>query len=606
MCGIAGVVLRRAQISAEQLEPVAARLRHRGPDDKGLYCDKNVGLVHTRLSIIDLAGGHQPIENTSRDLAIIVNGEIYNYVELREELVADGTRFATHSDSEVPLRLYERDPDNFLEPLRGMYALALYDKTRQRLILARDRLGIKPLVYAIFPDRVIFASEIKALLPLMPIAPEVDPGALGQFLQYGYYTSEQAILRWVSRLGPGESLSIDTRNLDTSTRRYWDLTDLKSRALGFDEAAEEFDLLFRQVMTEHIRSDVPFGLFLSGGNDSAVLAAMLHEHQDKAIRTFSVGYSGVDTPDELDDAERIARLFGTEHTALRLDRETVFHRLPFTVWAADDLMVDYASLPTSILSQAAAKELKVVFSGEGGDEVFAGYGTYRTPLRKRILKAIASPGSGGLRTQGLWRGSWPNRLFGSELRRAAANFRGPVIQTWQRAPRSWSFIQRAQYLDLSTKLTDQLLVKADRMSMAVALEARVPFLDHRVVEFGLSLPDNLKIQGRNRKVFLRRWAEPRLPKDHLYAKKRGFYVPVEEWLQGNFLDRLESKLQANAAIRRWFNSRALPSLFQQQRSRGNMAGAIWGLMHFAIWHGMIIDGARSRPDFDEDPLDWID
>jgi asparagine synthase (glutamine-hydrolysing) len=605
MCGIAGIVLRSGAARPEELQTVAERLRHRGPDDTGLLCRDNVGLVHTRLSIIDLAGGHQPIETDDRSLAIIVNGEIYNFIELREQLTASGVEFTTHSDSEVPLRLYAQDPDHFLEALRGMFALALYDRARQRLVLARDRLGIKPLFYAVFPDRFIFASEIKALLPLMPTAPELEPGALGQFLQLGYHTGEQAILKGVRRLAPGESLSVDVRDLSLSRRRFWNLLGVVPRALSFEEAAEEFEPLFREVMLEHMRSDVPYGLFLSGGNDSAVLAAMLHEFQDKPIRTFSVGYSESDTPDELDDAARIARLFDTHHTALRLDRETVFRRSPLTIWAADDLMVDYASLPTSLLSQAAAGELKVVFSGEGGDEVFAGYGTYRTPLRQRMVKSLIAPGSGGLGTRGLWRGHWPRRLFAPQLREAARDFRKPIIDCWQRTPGGWSFVQRAQYLDITTKLADQLLVKADRMTMAFALEARVPLLDHRVVEFGLALPDKLKLDNHNRKVFLRRWAERRLPRDHLYTRKRGFYVPVGEWLQGDFLNRLESKLRMNPAIQHWFNVDAVGALFRQQRREGGMAGPIWGLMSFAIWHHLFIEQPGSSPRLDEDPLDCI-
>lgn len=604
MCGIAGVVVKDGHIDRESLHAAAERLSHRGPDGFGFFTEGNVGLAHTRLSIIDLAGGRQPIVGGDGEYAVVANGEIYNFVELRGELEAAGRSFATHSDSETILHGYALDPEGYIERLHGMFAFALYDRARRRVVLARDRLGIKPLYYAVLPDRVVFASEIKALLPLLGKSPEINPGALAQFLQNQFSTGEETILKQVRRVLPGETLVIEA-DLSVARRRYWTPLHVVTRDIGFDEAAEEFGALFHRVMLEHIRSDVPYGLFLSGGLDSAVLLAMLDRVRDQPIRTYSVGYRDVEMSDELSDAERIALHFHAEHTPLRLDRQDVFGHLVRSIWAADDLMRDYASLPTSILAERAGKQLKVVFTGEGGDEVFAGYGRYRAGPLARFFKNLRAPGSGGFRTRGQLHGKWSRRLLGSELAAAGRAFREPIVAAWKETPASWSYTQRAQYTDIATALPDNLLVKADRMLMSFGMEGRVPFLDHRIVEFGLSLPDRLKIDGQAGKHFLRRWAERLLPRDHIYRKKRGFAVPVGEWLKGEWLDRLERKLESNPAIDAWFDPRALPDLFALQRNKGSVSREIFCLMQFAIWHRLFIEQPGTRPSSDENPLEWI-
>lgn len=369
MCGIAGIVLRGSAVTAALLQPMVERLRHRGPDGEGVFAEGPFGLVHTRLSIIDLSGGRQPIFGNGNRLAVVANGEIYNYVELQDELAKAGRVFATHSDSECILHTYALDPVNFVDRLHGMFAFALYDGERQKLVLGRDRLGIKPLFYALLPDRFVFASELKAILPLLPKPPAMDAAAFSQFLHNHCNSGEQTIFQGIRRLLPGEIIEVDAE-LNLHRRRYWSALHVQSRQLGFAEAEAEFEGLFEQVMKEHVRAEVPYGLFLSGGNDSAIMLAMLARFQDKPVRTLSIGFADAEMKGELDDAERIARVFSSQHTSIRLPRADFLKRIPHTVWAADDLMRDYASLPTSALSEAAAKELKVAFSGEGGDEVF--------------------------------------------------------------------------------------------------------------------------------------------------------------------------------------------------------------------------------------------
>jgi len=603
MCGIAGCILRNDAPQRSALEQAAGRLRHRGPDDWGVHIAGAVGLAHTRLSIIDLAGGHQPIGSSDGRFALVANGEIYNHVELRAALQRDGCEFRTHSDSETILHAWHRHGADGIRRLHGMFAFALHDMASGELILGRDRLGIKPLFYAVLPDRILFGSEIKALLPLMPQRPDVHPEALLQFLQNQFSSGRDTIFRGIRRLLPGECLRID-RDLNIERLVYWSALQVRPRAISESEALDELEALMPQVMREHMRSDVPFGLFLSGGVDSAVLLALLSEQMDTPVRTYSVGFADSQMPDELSPATRIARHFKGLHTELRLGREQILHRLVHSTWSSDDLMRDYASLPTSLLSERAAQDLKVVFSGEGGDESFAGYRRYRPNLEAR-LKALLHPGSGGFRTRGHWRGNRARRVFGPGLKRVSGARRAPFIHAWQSAPRDWSYIQRAQYTDLTTALPDNLLVKADRMMMGFGLEGRVPFVDHRVVEFGLSLPDHLKLRGGQGKWLLRRWAERRLPRDHLYGPKRGFHVPIGEWLRGELLQGLRQRLPDNMAIREWFDVGGVRRLIDEQAARGGAAREIWSLLQFAIWHRLFVERPGLQPSPDEDPLDWI-
>ena len=600
MCGIAGVLMKHGRPDEGALRRMGDALAHRGPDDRGVFVAGPLGLLQTRLSIIDLEGGHQPM--TDGPLTLVANGEIYNFVELRQALEVRGRRFATRSDSETILHAYALDGLSALPSLNGMFAFALYDARRRELILGRDRLGIKPLYYADLPDRVLFASELKAILAVWPGEPALDPGALVQYLENHFNTGEQSLVRGIRRLPPGATLVVDA-DLKLRERPYWSLLGVRPRRLDFDGAAEEFEPLFHQVMLEHLRADVPCGLFLSSGVDSGVLLATMSELTRRPVRTFTIGYPDDGTDNELPEAAAIARRFGAEHTEIVLDRDAVFRRLPHTIWATDDLLQDYACLPTSFLAEYAGRELKVILTGEGGDEVFAGYGRYRRTPLQRWLQNLVAPGSGGFRTRGQWDRRRTDRAFGTELKAAADARREPFITAWQATPGVWSNVARCQYADFCTWLPDDLLVKADRVLMAFGVEARVPFLDHRVVEFGLGLADRLKVRGRQGKVFLKRWAEGRIPREHLWRPKRGFYVPVRRWLQGDILDGLVARLPVHPVIRRWFQPGAVAELVREQQRGGNAARLVWSLMQLAIWHEIFVEG--RVPDRDEDPLAWI-
>ncbi len=605
MCGIAGLILRDGRRpDTRLLERMALRLAHRGPDDRGIHCAGPVGLAQTRLSIIGLATGHQPMVSEDGRLALVANGEVYNYRELNALLGARGRRPRTDSDSETILHAYAVHGLECLTQLRGMYAFALHDAHSGRLILGRDRLGIKPLFYVRLPDRIAFASEIKALLPALPTRPDVAPGALRQFLQNQFASGEETLIAGIRRVLPGEALLIG-RDLSVKRYRYWSALDIAPRELGLEEAHQMLDELMATAMREHMRSDVPFGLFLSGGVDSAVLAAMLHAHGAGRIKSFSVGYRDTTMAQELDGAARVANHFGLDHIALELELDRVFRRIPHSVWCADELMRDYASLPTSLLAETAGTQLKVVFSGEGGDEVFAGYRRYRPTPAERWIKSMFHPRSGGFRTRGNWAGRWHRRLFSPALRAAPEPDRTPFLRAWRETPASWSDLQRRQYTDLVTALPDNLLVKTDRMLMGFGVEGRMPFLDHRLVEFGLSLPDRLKVRGHEGKWLLKRWAAPRLPPGHLERPKRGFHVPVGDWLRGDLVEQVGHRLAHNRGVRDWFQVESIPALVTTRR-RGRGGGReLFGLMQFAIWHRLFVEQPGLEPSPDEDPLEWI-
>jgi asparagine synthase (glutamine-hydrolysing) len=605
MCGIAGFIMRDgAPPPVPDLERMSAALAHRGPDDRGLHCSGPVGLAQTRLSIIGLATGHQPMVSQGGSLALVVNGEVYNYIELNALLAGRGRRPHSDSDSETILLAYAEYGPAFLSELRGMYAFALHDARQRRLILARDRLGIKPLFYTELPDRIAFASEIKALLPLLRREPEINAWALRQFLQNQFAGGEQTIIEGIRRVLPGQALTVDDQ-LRIERKRYRSALDIGPQRRDARDAIEALDALMDELMREHMRSDVPFGLFLSGGVDSAVLAAMLHKQGAGRIRSYSVGYRGATMGDELEQARAVATHFGLDHKELRLDLTRVFGRIPHTIWAADELMRDYACLPTSILAEAAQGEVKVVFSGEGGDEVFAGYRRYRPTLVERWVKGLLRPGTDGFRTRGQWQRRWARRLMGRDLQAAGARERELVLRAWRATPAGWSDLRRRQYTDLTTALPDNLLVKTDRMLMAFGVEGRVPFLDHRLVELGLALPDDLKIRGHQGKWLLKEWARPYLPPGHLDRPKRGFHVPVGDWLRGERVIQIGRRLAANRGIERWFEAGAVADLIAASRAGRGTGRELWGLLQFAIWHRMFIEQPGLRPTPDEDPLDWI-
>ncbi len=605
MCGIGGMFLREGVVDPERLQQCIAPLRHRGPDASGSYRHGPVGLVHTRLSIIDLGGGDQPLYNQDRSVCVVANGEIYNHIELRAELERAGHVFGTHSDCECIVHAYVEFGAKFLEHLEGMYSFALYDARRGRMILARDRLGIKPLFVSERPEGVYFASEMKAL-PEHARRAALRPDALVQYLNNNFISGRTTLLEGVERVLPGEWLAVEDGRV-VQRVHYWSARHVEPVECSFEEAAAHFDGLIETVTRQHLRTDVPYGVFLSGGTDSSVIAALLGSFGSaEPVRSYTVAFHSADTAGQTADARHVAERWGTRHTVLELDRDALLRMLTRTTWAADDLMGDYANLPTAHLARRAARELKVVFSGEGGDETFAGYGRYRMGRWKRCLRALACPGTGGFRTKGVFPSRWASVLFGPELHAARDAWRTPFVAAWHETPAHWSRLQRMQYVDLLTWLPDDLLVKVDRVLMTYGLEGRVPLLDHRVVGFGLALPDRLKTEGRQGKTFLKRWAERWYPREHLWQKKKGFTVPVREWMQGPWLETLGAALIADPALQGWFRPAGIRRLVEHQRRRGGVHAMLWALLQLCLWHALFAAGrAAHEPPGDGDPLAWL-
>lgn len=586
MCGIAGIYSVSADVPQAALAQLAAALQHRGPDATGYHHTARLGLVHTRLSIIDLAGGNQPLYTQDRQLCVVANGEIYNHIELRATLEARGHVFSTHSDCETILHAYREYGDDFVRHLFGMFAFALYDVARERLLLARDRLGIKPLFIQVDSAGVVFASEIKALLPAGAPAP-IEADALLQYFHSNFISGAHTIAAGVEKVLPGELLEIRAGRI-SARRRYWQLRDVEPLDISYAEAATRFDDLMETVIRQHLRADVPFGVFLSGGVDSSTLVALIRRYSDQPLHTYAVGFPGAAVNNELAAARRVAEQFHTRHTELALSERELLAVLPDTIAVSGELMADYANLPTWLLARRASQDVKVVLSGEGGDEVFGGYGRYRAPRIKRLWQALQHPGSGGYRTRGLAKSVSVADLFSSGDPQRIA--RSPFIQAWREANPRWSDLARMQYTDIATWLVDDLLVKADRMMMAHGVEGRVPFLDHRVVEFGLALPDRLKVEGRTGKVFLRRWAEQLLPKDHLWSKKKGFTVPVGEWLRGERMRQLADIALRHPAVAGRFNSPALARLLAAQAAAGSQSEFVWAQLQYCLWHERFVEG----------------
>ena len=604
MCGIAGAFCAEGYVADPTFAASVSTLRHRGPDDQGSWQDSFCALGQTRLAIIDLAGGHQPLLGPGEQQVLVVNGEIYNFIELRRELERQGHRFATQSDSETVLHAYRAYGTKLFPHLNGMFAFALYDAGARRLLLARDRLGIKPLFYAEHRGAVLFASEIKALLALLGFTPELNPTALLQYLQNQFSTGRETIFRGIFRLLPGEFLQASAAGV--RIERYWSATTITPSRVSFSEAQERLDALMGQVMREHMRSDVPYGLFLSGGVDSGCLLGKLSEYRTTPVRSFSVGFPNSTVTDELPLARVYAEQFGATHQEHAPDARQLLDSLPLSIWATDDLMRDAASLPTLQLSEFASRELKVVFSGEGGDEVFAGYGRYRVPRLERWLKACIWPGSSGFRSHGLIRGKALRQVLGDQLYALRDQARHPFVQAWRSTPRDWSNLQRMQYVDLTTALPDNLLVKADRLMMCFGLEGRVPLLDHRIVEFGLSLPDCLKVHNKQGKYLLKEWASGFLNKQALVARKRGFNVPLRAAFSGKDLQRIAQALPNQHCVQHWFRAKTVGNWLERDRRSGVLSRVGLALLQFTIWHRLFVDGDGQRPPNQWDPLDFIE
>ena len=627
MCGITGKVYHQHNrpVESETLRAMCQTLVHRGPDDKGFYTDNNVGLAMRRLSVIDLETGNQPIHNEDRTVWTVCNGEIYNFADLRRELEARGHGSHTRVDTEVIVHLYEEHGLDFVHHLNGMFAIALWDENQRQLVLARDRLGIKPLFYAQLPDRFLFGSEIKAILA-EGLQPSIDLQALSHYLSLLYIPSPHTIYREIRKLEAGHVLL--HRKGRITIRRYWDLGPIQP--LAFDRArAEELHAQLRDLLNDAVRcrliSDVPLGAFLSGGLDSSTVVALMRRSHNGPINTFSIGFHDP-SYDELPYARLVARRFHTNHTELTVTPDAA-HLVPKLVHYFDEPFADSSAIPTYYLSQLTRQHVTVALGGDGGDEVFAGYLTYqadklaqlynRLPglLTRRLLPALAqllpisddkvsldfkarrfvnyAPLEPGRRHYA-WKAFFDDVLKRAVLSDDVLNsLEGaldtyPVFQRYYEAVPNHSPLNRFLYTDTKVYLANDILVKVDRMSMAHALEVRVPLLDHRVVEFMFRLPGNLKMPRLGLKHFLKRTMSDILPRKILTRPKGGFNVPIPIWLKQE-LKPLVMEYLSPTRIKACgvFNPETVSRLVADHMAgRADYSRNIWALLVFNLWHEM--------------------
>ena len=630
MCGIAGFVdvdgpgARGGTDEARvRLRRMCDVIRHRGPDDEGQFVADGAALGMRRLSIIDVGGGHQPIANEDGSLWVVFNGEIYNYRALRADLTARGHVFSTDTDTETIVHAYEEWGEEAFGHLRGMFGIALWDRRTRTLILARDRVGIKPLHYVERGGRLAFGSEIKSILIADEESRQLDPDALAHYLTFLYTPSDASIFQGIRKLPPAHLLR--WRDGEISVRRYWTLPVEESFAGSMDEAAEALTATLSDAVASHLVSDVPIGALLSGGIDSSLVVGLMARRSSGPVKTFTIGFDEPDF-DEVEGARRVANHFGTDHhefvvrpDALRIVEALVDH--------FDEPFGDSSAIPTWYVSEMASRHVKVVLSGDGGDELFGGYDRYLP--HARVESFDRTLGAVGRRVAaGIWP-VLPHGFLGKNLlRHVAQDLEGRYLDSisifqpdelsallvdrqrsaragsWRRSPaerfRALAALPWPSQMfrfDFDTYLPEDILTKVDRMSMAHSIESRVPLLDHEVVTFAASLPARFKIQGSERKRVLKRAAAGVLPAEVLTRKKRGFGVPLADWFRGPLRGLLADALQSDRARQRgYLDSRFVDRLIKEHLSgRRDHALRLWVLLMFELWHQRYLDHGAIVP-----------
>jgi len=627
MCGICGIVKtdNGHPILSSLIASMCESLAHRGPDDQGIHTEKNVGLGTRRLSIIDLEKGHQPLCNEDQKIWVSHNGEVYNFPSLRDELLSLGHQFRTKTDTETIVHAYEEWGEDFIMKLRGMFAFALWDGKEEKLMLVRDRIGIKPLYFTMLKDKtLVFGSELKAILLHPGVSRSLDPKALDLYLTLEYIPAPYSIYRNIAKLPAGSLLTYKKGQIQQ--KKYWELGDREKpeapvSAIQEKAVMEELYALIKEAVQSRLISDVPLGAFLSGGIDSSCIVGMMHELGASPIKTFSIGFEDA-SYDELHHARRVAEKFQTEHQefvlqpkALDLTDKLIHH--------LDEPFGDFSIFPTYLVSKMARSHVKVILSGDGGDEIFGGYEHYQAQKLSRfplsfLMGKTLHPFVRMIPPSQKKKGTW------NKIRRLSQGFQHPsayrhlrwmmflteknkkslytpelqeelggVNPLYEAVPfeevyhRSENFdaLNSEFFLDLSTYLVDDILVKVDRMSMAASLETRVPLLDHKIVEFAYSLPGHLKLKGLTTKWIFKKSMERLLPHPNIYRKKEGFSIPIKHWLRAELkdllLDYLNTERIQNAGLFRYETIEKMIDLHLKQRE--NFSHQLWALLVFEIW-----------------------
>jgi asparagine synthase (glutamine-hydrolysing) len=629
MCGIAGYLsLDSGGVPPATLARMTSIIEHRGPDDSGFYEDSVAHLGHRRLSIIDLAAGHQPLCNETGSLWIVYNGEIFNHTVVRERLEKLGHVYRTHSDTETIVHAYEQWGQECPVQLRGMFAFAIWDTERQKLFCCRDRLGIKPLYYYWDGRHFVFGSEIKALLEHPAVPRRLEESLLAETLAAGYSSGEQTLFHQIRKLMPGHTLTVDAGSGTLDIKQYWEIPDPDRSEERSDESwIEEAGSRIEEAVRTRLMSDVPLGMFLSGGVDSSLIAAHMRRMVDGPVKTFAVGYRER-AYSELDYARETAVHIGTEHHETTLGMEEFFELLPRLVWHEDEPIVWPSSISLYVVSRLAAQHVKVVLTGEGSDELFGGYSRYRflrlnqrairwwkllpEPLRRlsrdRIAKSYLLP-AGLKRKLGhtfIGRGEDLDSLYldnfyaafaAEEIRALRPGLLAPYAsfhQYWKIGGGSWE-LDRMLYADQKTYLVE-LLMKQDQMSMATSIESRVPFLDHPLVEFAARVPDRLKLRAGQGKYIVKKAAESLLPRRILYRPKMGFPTPLRSWLLDPRAASLFGLIAApDSFVNQLLDRTAIDALIERHRGgREDATDRLWRLLNLEVWGGTFFLGRRGR------------
>jgi asparagine synthase (glutamine-hydrolysing) len=635
MCGINGIAFSSRsgrQVDATVLKRMRDVITHRGPDDEGIYIDGRVGLGHRRLSIVDVAAGHQPMSTADGSLYITYNGEIYNHADYRDELIARGHVYQTHCDTETILHLYAEHGADCVNYLRGMFAFAIWDRNKRELFIARDRLGVKPLYYVHAPDgSLYFASEIKALLEARAVTPELNYTTFSDYLANHSTSGEETLFIGVRRLLPGHTLTWNDGRI--KIRKYWDVSFEKraDKNRSDQDYIAEWSELFRKSVQLRLMADVPLGMFLSGGIDSSAIAAVMSTLVDEPIKTFSVAFAEREA-NELEYARLVARTFKTDHHEVVISPEQFWSRLPNLIWHEDEPLAHPSSVALYFVSELASQHVKVVLTGEGSDELMAGYARYRkTILNLAVGEHYHRLVPSGVRS--LVRKQFAG-MTGSKLRlklgRTFLNLSPdiesiyfdnfavfsrslqPQLLTRETMDRmieidpyagvrellsytdASSLLDRLLYADIKTYL-HELLMKQDQMSMAASVESRVPFLDHKLVEFTSSLPERLKLRGWTTKYVLRQSMKGVLPAAILDRPKMGFPVPLGKWFRGAYSSVLdEYVLGSRARERGLFNAEFVRALVEQhKRGEANHSERLWSLVNLEMWFRRFIEGETT-------------
>lgn len=619
MCGIAGIYNFRSgrPVAPSELRAMGACLAHRGPDDEGYFEEGPLGLVHKRLTILDTSRrGRQPMFTEDRQLAITFNGEVYNFLELRAELEARGHTFHTQTDTEVILRLYQIEGEAMLEKLNGMFAFAIWDRRTKTLFIARDRLGIKPLYYTVGDEGVVFASEIKALLAVAKEKPKVNLEMLDAYMSVGYVPTERTLFQGIEKLPPGWCMRVDRDGVHR--REYWDLAFETAEMSEEEHVRRSLDLL-RDSVRLQLRSDVPLGVFLSGGVDSSAVVALMHGMGIQDIRTFTVAYDFGPEYDETRYARMVAEKFRTRHREVFVTPQEFKDFIPSLIWHMDEPVTESAAISLFFVSKLAREDVVVVLSGEGSDEVFGGYPIYKymqtleryrllpAALRQSVLNPVLN------RLGGKWNKyteisnrPLPERytgvsfyetpvkesLYRPEIRNLFNGSAMPgLVRRYYEKTEGLDPLLRMMYLDVKSWLPDDLLIKADKMTMATSVELRVPFLDHRVVELGASIPPRLRIKGWETKHILKKAMEPYLPKEILYRSKMGFPTPLAMMFKGPLSGYVAAVLESDRSLDRgYFRPEMVRSMVRQHAAgEQDHHRVLWQLLVLEEWHRKFID-----------------